>query len=362
MIPNRLQPLYQKYERWVPIIFFILGFVFDTLMLKRVDELKVILQQALYIVVAGFLIGVEILELTREIHPPAVLKKVWRYREALLHFLLGTLLNSYTIFYFKSTSSITSFFFIAVLVGLLITNEFKHFGKSQTKVHVAFLSLCVISYLVSLLPIILGFIGVIPFLSAVVASAAAFGVMGWFLKKPLSEHPLIARNDLFLPYAGIQLLFVVLYFARAIPPVPLSATYMGIFHDVEKKDGGYELTYTRSKWKFWQHGDQTFSARPGDTIYFFTQVFSPARFKDKLLVRWFYHDARRGWVPSDSIPLDVSGGREEGYRGVMRKKNFQPGDWRVQIETDDEREVGRLGFTVETDADSGDRELKTEMR
>src|ERR1035437_1050262 len=146
---TQIRRIYHTHERWVPIAFFVLGFLFDTLMLTRVDELKVILQQAIYLIISGILIGVEILETNREIHPPRVLSRVWNYREAVLHFLLGTLLNSYTIFYVKSISSVTSFIFIALLIALLIMNEFKRFGQSQNKVHVAFLSLCLTSYLVS---------------------------------------------------------------------------------------------------------------------------------------------------------------------------------------------------------------------
>ncbi|HEX4922592.1 MAG TPA: DUF2914 domain-containing protein, partial [Bdellovibrionales bacterium] len=41
-----------------------------------------------------------------------------------------------------------------------------------------------------------------------------------------------------------------------------------------------------------------------------------------------------------------SGGREEGFRGFTFKQNYQPGDWRVKIETTDGREIGRITFEV----------------
>ncbi len=158
--------LYKKYERWVPIFFFFLGFLFDLAVLKRIDEPLVIVQQAIYLLVSAILIGVELIETTRDVHPPWIFKGIWKYREPVLHFLMGTLLNSFTIFYFKSASALTSFLFIFLLIAVLIMNEFKRFGERQTQVHVAFLSLCLISYLVSLAPILLGFIGIWPFLGA----------------------------------------------------------------------------------------------------------------------------------------------------------------------------------------------------
>jgi hypothetical protein len=362
---QKMRNLYHQHERWIPIVFFGLGFVFDTLMLRRIDDLKTIIQQAVYIVVSALLIGVELMDEIQEVQPPSWIKRLWRYREAVLHFLLGTLLNSYTIFYFKSASALSSFIFIALLIALLMLNEFKRFGESQTQVHVAFWSLCLISWMISLIPILLGFIGIFPFLLAVVVSALVFwGYYKWLAPK-LAARPGLAKDALLKPFAAIQALFVVLYFAHAIPPVPLSITYMGIYHDIQKANGGYELSYTRSRWKFWEHGDQTFEARPGDAIFCYAQIFSPARFKDELQVRWLYKDVKRGWQSADAIPITVTGGREEGYRAVTKKENYQPGDWRVQIETRDSREIGRIHFTVESDQSdqSADpRETKIETR
>jgi hypothetical protein len=362
MISN-LKDTYRKYERWVPIAAFLLGFLFDAFMLRRIDELKVILQQAVYLFIAGLLIGIELLEEAGEIHPPGYLRKIWKYRESVLHFLLGTLLNSYTIFYFKSASAFSSFIFIFLLVALLTLNEFKRFGESQTQVHSALLSLCLISYFISLSPTILGFIGVLPFLCAVVASIVVYCGFYFVMKSKLAtKDPHLLKTHLIFPFASVQSLFVVLYFAHLIPPVPLSVRYMGIYHGIEKTQDGYALSYTRSPWKFWQHGDQTFQARPGDVIYCYAQVFSPTRFKDELQVRWLYHDERRGWLRSDAIPMPVLGGRDEGYRIVTKKVNFQPGEWRVQVETRDDREIGSIGFHVEPDETSGERALQQEVR
>jgi hypothetical protein len=338
------------------------GFAFDTLMLRRIDEPKVIVQQAVYLVVSALLIGIELVGSTRELKAPRALGRVWKYREALLHFLMGTLLNCYTIFYFKSASALTSFAFIGTLVALLMMNEFKNFGKSQTRVHMHLLSLCLLSYAVALSPILWGSIGTLPFLTAILASLLLFWLYYRCLAHRLSAHPKLLRTHVAMPFGAIASLFVVLYFAGVIPPVPLSVTYMGIYHDVQKSEDGFKLGYTRGPFRFWQHGDQTFLARPGDSIYCFVQVFSPSHFKDQLQVRWFYRDERLGWQPQDAIPMPIVGGREEGYRGVTKKNNYQPGDWRVQIETRDNREIGWIGFRVERDDTTGERQLTTVVR
>ena len=50
--------------------------------------------------------------------------------------------------------------------------------------------------------------------------------------------------------------------------------------------------------------------------------------------------------------------REHGYRGYTVKSNYQPGDYRVQIETTDGREIGRIGLTVEDDPGLAARETR----
>jgi hypothetical protein len=142
--------------------------------------------------------------------------------------------------------------------------------------------------------------------------------------------------------------FLVFYYVRLIPPVPLSIPFIGVYHAVEKSGDEYRLSHERPIWRVWQHGDQEFLAQPGDRIYVFFRIFSPTRFADQVQMRWFWKDDARGWVLQDSIPIKIVGGRAEGFRGYGFKSNYQPGDWKVQVETTDGREIGRVYFSLET--------------
>ena len=330
--------------------------------LRRIDEPKVLIQQAVYILISCVLLTIDLSDHLKETPPPAWLSRVWKYREFLLHFLLGTLLNSYTIFYFKSASGITSFIFIFILVAALTLSEFKRFGESQIKVHMGLWSLCLISYLQSLLPIIFGAVGNLLFLVSGLASIGVFAIYYRILRVKYPEHREWLKRQVLYPYALIQLIFTILYFSHAIPPVPLSVSYLGIFHGAEKKEGQYFLTYTRPQYKFWQHGDEGFEARPGDTIIAFVQVFLPSRFQEELRVKWSLYDEKRGWQLQDTVPLIFTGGREAGFRAVVTKNHYQDGLWRIQIETEDSREIGRLSFSVTTDNTTDERNFKTEIR
>jgi uncharacterized membrane protein YoaK (UPF0700 family) len=361
-LQSRYSAVYAKYSRWVPIVGFVCGFLFDMVMLHRIDEPAVIIQQALYILITGVLIAIELFSHVQPVQPPSFLAKHWKHREFVLHFFLGTLLNSYTIFYFKSASGLTSFIFIIILVVALTLSEFKRFGEYQHQVHMGLWSLCLISYFQSLVPIIAGFMSWVLFLISGAISILVFSIYYKFVRKRIILRPELLRTHVLYPYVIVQTIFTILYFSHAIPPVPLSVSYIGIYHEVEKSEGEYLLSYQKVPYKFWQHGDDPFHARPGDVVIAFVQIFSPSGFKDQLQVRWLLHHDTLGWQSQDAIPLQVMGGREEGYRALTKKSNYQPGEWRVQIETMDGREVGSLRFTIIEDASTDERHFTIDRR
>jgi len=87
-------------------------------------------------------------------------------------------------------------------------------------------------------------------------------------------------------------------------------------------------------------------------------IFSPARFNDQVKLMWYLDTDKNGWTLQDTIPLTILGGREEGFRGYGMKSYYQPGEWRVIVETSDGREVGRINLTVETDDSTEPREFQ----
>lgn len=334
-----------RHKKWEPLVFFVGGFTFDALLLHRIDDPLMLVHQALYLSLSAFLIAWDLLTEAGKASVPKGLNKVWKYREGVLHFLLGTLLNVYTIFYFKSGTFLSSLLFLVLLMALLILNELRPARISKHILRNALFGLCLVSYLNIIVSILVGAIGVWVFLLAV---ALALGLL-WLFSKYLRRHLEGAQvsREIRLPFLTMTLVYTLLYLFKILPPVPMSVKHIGIYREISKSGDEYRLGYSRPFWRFWESGEQTFLARPGDKIYCFVQVFSPTRFKDQLFVRWQYYDPKRGWSEADAIPLPVVGGRAEGYRGYTLKANYQPGDWRVSIEASDGREIGRIGLQVE---------------
>jgi hypothetical protein len=360
-IKQKISFLKHKHEAKLDVLFFIGGFAFDAIMVSEVDEPLAIAQQALYLFLIATLIHFEMLFRLHKWRPGDRLMKLWNYRNLLLHFLLGTLLNIYSIFYIKSASFINSLIFLFLMAAMILANELPLIKKSKVSFKVGLFAICLFSYVSILYPLILGFIGWIPFLLATITTLLIFYFQFKILQRSIGDLNLLLRATL-LPSVSVVLVFSFFYVMGWIPPVPLSVKEQGIYHLIEKKDGQYLLSTERPDWKFWESGDQQFKAVSGDKIYFYAQIYSPARFSDEVFVQFSHLDAKNNWRPADRIPMTVHGGRKEGFRGFAVKSNYEPGEWRVQVMTEAHQEISRLSFEVIPTESNPNRQFKVIAR
>jgi hypothetical protein len=63
---------------------------------------------------------------------------------------------------------------------------------------------------------------------------------------------------------------------------------------------------------------------------------------------WYFRPhGNNPFIHADRIPVKISGGREAGYRAYTFKQQLDPGDWRVDVEAEDGRIIGRVTVSVE---------------
>jgi hypothetical protein len=348
---DRLWRYYEQNERAVDIAFFAGGFLFDVATLSRVDAWVSILQQVGYLALAAAVllhIFFDEGKPPRQLEGmPAVKRWYFEYRMAAVHFLLGALLSVYTLFFFKSSSLLVSFGFLLFLVLALVVNESKRFKRLGPPFKFALLGMCLLSFSAIVVPVLVGSIGMIVFFLSMLVGSIPVAMIYRRILIHAPERSQQARRQIVVPFGLVLVGFLTLYLFRLIPPVPLSIPFMGVYHGVERTAAGYRLSYEGSAWRFWQRGDQNFKAQPGDRIYVFFRIFSPARFSDQVTMLWYWKPKGGRWWLQDRIPIAIVGGREQGFRGYGFKSNYQPGEWKVQVETTDGREIGRIYFDVE---------------
>lgn len=362
---NRIKNYYLENETKVNIIFFLSGVAIDIFTISDIDSLSNILQQMAYLFIIGHLLYFDFLDKQIEggLKVPKIFAKIWVYRDIAIHFSMGALLSIYSIFFIKSASIFSSFAFIFFMISLMIVNETKYFQNNKINFKIGLYLICIFSFFSMLFPILLGFVGWQPFALSLIATLVFLLTLYRILLKKIPQ-PKILRTALALPGMTVLSIFGLFYYLGWIPPVPLSTQEIGIYHGVEKIDGNYVLKHETPSWMFWLYGDQNFVAQQGDEVFVFVRVFSPAKFSDHVILHWqLYNHKTQKWMTTDRIVMKIIGGRRGGYRGYASKKNYQEGDYRILVETNDGREISRLKFQIEyASEDILDREFYTSLR
>lgn len=332
------------------MISFALGFIFDIYTIRRIDNIYGIIQQGIYLLVLGAFLVIEIRSVTSK-------RNLWQYHFMVVHFLFGALLSIYTIFYYTSASAITSFLYIILLGGLMLANEFGKIRTIGLPVRVTLYAICTLSYFSFLFPIIFKRIGPLPFWCGVLSSLSLF-ILIWLTNLRDIKN---VKKEVLYPAIGLHIFFVIGYYTSLIPPVPMAVKKIGVYHHVEKKDGKYIGLHNRTLWDKFAPGPKEYLAREGDKVTILLSIFSPAMFKDQIFLHWFYDHEKNGWSLEDTIPLNISGGRESGYRGFASKRFYKLGLYRVIVETSDGREVGRISVEIKRDTSSNERVFKEDV-
>lgn len=351
---EKLKTFWHQHEAWVQASLFLAGFLFDLITLTSVDDPLTLIVQFLYLLILSTLLILELIW-PNESDWPAKLRKIAPAREEIFHFVLGALLSAFTIFYFKSASLASSFVFMLALTGLLLLNEFPFFKRQGFTLRLGLLTLCYLSYFLVVCSLLFKTVsGLIFFLSLTLT----LGLLGLFARK---IKGLSLPKTIWYGPLSVLSVFTLLYLFKLVPPVPLSVQFIGIYHQVERFEGNYLLSHERPWWRFWHRGDQHFIAQEGDSPHIFFRLFAPGGFKEQIHVHWRYRDPEQGWQTTDKIPLTISGGRQEGYRGFTFKRHYQPGRWQIRLETLSGVEIGRIPFVIELADDERTRDFKSEL-
>jgi len=341
------------------IAMFVAGFLFDFFTMLRIDAWRDLAFQMGCLAGLTALLVFQARESMGTWVPRGLAERPWRYNVEALHFLYGGLLSAYVVLYFRSSTFARPAVFLAMLAGVMVVNEVPRVRGAGYRVRLGLYGFCVLSFLTYFIPILLGRMGGWVFLLSLMSSAGVVWLVTRWLVPPNNDR-LAARKRLFGPAAGVLVVVAVLYVLHLIPPVPLSVQFQGIYHDVRREDGGYTLVYTDPPpWRPWRQDSRPFERREGDRLHYFARVFAPSGFRTRVMIRWEFLEPSSGWTTTDVIPLDLVGGRAEGFRGSAVKSNFMPGRWRVTAETDDGRAIATLSFRVEDDSSARERQWKT---
>ena len=142
------------------------------------------------------------------------------------------------------------------------------------------------------------------------------------------------------------------YFLRVLPPLPLVLTAAGVYHDI-KRDGAQYLASVEEEPPEWQAlfgTREILHVQPGAKLFLYNAVFAPRGLHTHIVHDWLWLQPGKGWQSQQRVPVEITGGREDGFRFYTTKSAPRPGQWQVNILTGDGRSVGHVRFAVEQQA------------
>lgn len=334
---------------YLPVIFFFAGFIWDALTIGRNVMPSDLLIFTGYLFAAAlilYLIGRPVNEAAEApIKPQATLVVLLnklhspRLPYFLLQFLFGSLFSALFILYFKSSSHWLAWLTSLVLGVLLVANEFLESEYKRFTLSWAMFGLCAMLLFNFALPFMLGSIHAVWFyLSTLLGAALAF----WLYKKTPQHYGSIK------PVGIIAAVLMFAYVADMIPPVPLVKRDVAVAYELNKTNGSYLLKQQASAWwVFWRKTSSDLEVMPGQRVYCFSSVFAPPGLQTRLIHRWQHYDKKEGWKTESRAGFSLAGGRYGGFRGYTYKSSLAEGDWRVSVETENEKTIAVYSFSVE---------------
>ena len=345
---------------FMPPVFFFSGVAYDTYTLTRIDRLQDNLLLLIYLLLLGVLIvltgrlGIEPApEQERLASLSPFVRSVLRvrpYYPMAVQFLLGGLFSAYAVFYSRSATLTSTAIFFVLLVVLLVGNEFLRDRLSSLRLLVSLYALVCFAFFTFFLPVMTGYMNAAIFLVGAVLSVV---VTLRVVQLVYRNNPDRSRREALgvtAPAFTLIGLLVVFYFLNWIPPVPLSLKFGGVYHEVKKTGDRFELSFEKQWYQVWKRSDDAFPAN--EPIYCFTAVFAPVDLNTTVYHHWYFRpNDGKPFTHVDRIPIKISGGREGGYRTYTFKQRLDPGDWRVDVETEDGRIIGRVSVRAEERGD-----------
>lgn len=345
---GKLTSLYERYERFLLPGTMIVGVVVDYITFRTINITTTFLLLGVYALVAGGAIGfINIYDVKRRQHRYGILRYVRLAMPLLLQFTFGALLSASLIFYWFSGSVSVSWPIMGILAFLMMGNEvFRHYYEKPI-VQFGLYYFVLFSLGTLVFPFLLHSLSPLLFVGS---GVLAFGVVALYAALLSKITPRIAqlRVPILLVSGVLCSCMNALYFARVIPPIPLSIREAAVYHLVERVSDGYIVRSEETTWLEDVWPSQTVHIRPDTPVYVFSSVFAPSGLSTTIVHNWQHFDEeRKEWVSVSKPRYQTVGGRGDGYRGYTFLSKIASGKWRVDIETERGQVLGRLRFSVE---------------
>ncbi len=346
-IPKSIEELADWYIRYVSPIGLIAGVISDNLiLLRRVDLWTSNALLFFYLVAAATcIILLNCIELGRL--RQQLFLNMLPLVPVVAQFAFGGLFSAFVSLYSRSAAYSWSWIFVVAVGLLLIGNErFVHFYR-RFSFQMSIYFTVLFSFLIFFFPVVFGQIGPSMFLLsgavALVIVAVFASVLFFYLPERRTQAFALGRS-----IAIIYVVFNILYFTGAIPPLPLALKDAGVLHSVQRSADGYLVSYEPVPWyESFLRYNTVFHHAPGETVYVWSAIFAPSSLAITVYHEWQHFDeTSNSWVTLQTVQYPIQGGRDGGFRGYSARPDPEAGAWRVNVVTSYGQIIGRISFSI----------------
>lgn len=356
---KKVREAYDRHQKYMPILFFIGGFIWDSLTLGRVDSLYSNFVLCSYL--SALTICLYLFNLADDgAWKDTFIEQYESYLPLAIQFFLGGLCSAYVIFYSRSVSLTKTMAFFVILVILFLANESLKHRISNKYLQFGAYFFVNFTFFTFFLPMILNAMNTYVFLISGIISLGTtlFLILYLYIRSPSTREEIDGFKITGL-IVGLYLLVNLFYFFNLIPPVPLALEKGIVAHHVQKKEDRFTVTYQPSeKYTFWRPYAPDIRWHKGDSLFVYTSIFAPADLQKAIFHRWrWYSPHTNGWEVTDEIGYEITGGRDGGYRGYTYKEKLMPGQWNVEVVTKEGLVLGSIDFQVYEDSTTASTSL-----
>ena len=341
-----------QHKKYAPVIFFMGGFIWDSLTLGRIDGWYS--TTILFLYLTALTVSIYIFNLAGDGKwKNTFLEPYQEYAPLAVQFFLGGLSSAYVIFFFQSVSLTKTMVFFLILVVLLFSNELLKHRISNKYLQFGAYYFVTFTFFIFFLPILFGIMNSFMFfISGVVSLALVIYVIRYIYNESPSTRKEVNKKGLGALIIGIYLFVNVCYYFNLIPPVPLSLKEGMVAYHIDRTESTFFVTYERgSVLPFVNSYSPTFHYSSSDSVFVYTSIFAPSDLEKSVYHNWKWYDPdTESWNVSDRIGYEVSGGREGGFRGYTYKENIWPGRWQVDVITEEGLVLGEIDFKIVRDS------------
>lgn len=344
----KFKSIFNKVHHHLSTILFIYGFIFDAILLPRLENFVAQIIGLTNIFIVAIFIYLREWVVSRNTASKFE-QKLYSLMTFAISFSSGAALSFIFIYAVRSAEITASWPLFIILLICMLANEFISTHNFRFSLDVGVVFIATLFYVIFNTPIILKVQNDFTFLVSLVVAAFVSFIYAHILR----NASYTANHEASRSYAlaiGIPLFVGMLYFLNMIPAVPLSLKEADVYHSISRDVNG-DFIFSKeekdgSMFSFFKTETHHF-VNEDDAVYFFSAIDAPAELTAPIAHVWeYYNKDSKKWETSTRITFDILGGREEGYRAYSKKENIADGLWRVTVKVGDTRIVGRKKFKV----------------